>query len=68
MPGHSIEFQEIKMSRENYFRLTIPPMIWVGFQGLYKPESLLLNIADITHNADEVDNKGINEIDFDWGL
>ena len=68
MPGHSIEFQEIKMSRENYFRLTIPPMIWVGFQGLYEPESLLLNIADIPHNPDEVDNKSINEIDFDWSL
>ena len=68
MPGHSIEFQEIKMSRENYFRLTIPPMIWVGFQGLYEPESRLLNIADIPHNPDEVDNKSINEIDFDWSL
>ena len=68
MTSNSIQFQEIIMSRENYFRLTIPPMIWVGFQGLYKPESLLLNIADITHNADEVDNKGINEIDFDWSL
>ena len=30
MAGISIQFQEIKMSRENYFRLTIPPMIWVG--------------------------------------
>ena len=68
MPGHSIQFQEIKMSRENYFRLTIPPMIWVGFQGLYEPGSLLLNISDIPHNPDEVDNKSINEIDFDWSL
>ena len=68
MPSNSIQFQEIKMSRENYFRLTIPPMIWVGFQGLYEPGSLLLNIADIPHNPDEVDNKSINEIDFDWSL
>ena len=68
MPSNSIQFQEIKMSRENYFRLTIPPMIWVGFQGLYEPGSLLLNISDISHNPDEVDNKSINEIDFDWSL
>ena len=66
--GNSIQFQEIIMSRENYFRLTIPPMIWVGFQGLYEPGSLLLNISDIAHNPDEVDNKSINEIDFDWSL
>ena len=68
MTSNSIQFQEIIMSRENYFRLTIPPMIWVGFQGLYEPGSLLLNISDIPHNPDEVDNKSINEIDFDWSL
>ena len=68
MATNGIKFQEIIMSREKYFRLTIPPMIWVGFQGLYKPVSLLLNISDIPHNPDEVDNKSINEIDFDWSL
>ena len=29
-----IKFQEIIISKNNYFRLTIPPLIWLGFQGL----------------------------------
>jgi dTDP-4-dehydrorhamnose 3,5-epimerase len=56
------------MSRENYFRLTIPPMIWVGFQGLSNRNSMLLNIANLMHDPLEVDKKNINEIEFDWSL
>ncbi len=59
-------FQEIIISRDNYCRLTVPPMIWIGFQGMDNNDSVLLNIADINHNPSEVDKKGINEINFDW--
>ena len=60
------QFQEVIISKKNYCRLTIPPMIWVGFQGLYEKESLILNIADIEHDANEVDKKSIDHIVFDW--
>ena len=40
-------FHEVSLSRDNYFRLTVPPMVWVGFQGIYKGESMLLNVANI---------------------
>ena len=60
------QFQEVIISKKNYCRLTIPPMIWVGFQGLYENESLILNIADIEHDANEVDKKSIDHIVFDW--
>ena len=60
------QFQEIIISKENYCRLTIPPMIWMGFQGLSDGISVLLNIANIEHNADEVDKKKIEEIKFNW--
>ena len=60
------EFQELIISRKNYVRLTVPPMIWVGFQGLSDVNSLLLNIADIPHNPKESIRKGLNEIYFDW--
>jgi dTDP-4-dehydrorhamnose 3,5-epimerase len=59
-------FQEIIISRDNYCRLTVPPMIWIGFQGMDNNDSVLLNIADINHNPSEVDKKGIDEINFDW--
>ena len=62
----STQFQEIIISKNNYCRLTIPPMIWMGFQGLSIGDSMLLNIADIKHNPKEVDKKNIEEIEFNW--
>lgn len=62
----SAKFQEVILSTKNYYRLTVPPMIWVGFQGLSKTNSLLLNIANFMHDPEEVDRKNINDIEFDW--
>ena len=47
----------INLGEENYFRLFIPPMLWFGFKGLSKKESLVLNIASITHSEHEVQRK-----------
>jgi dTDP-4-dehydrorhamnose 3,5-epimerase len=60
------QFHEITISKDNYFRLTVPPMVWVGFQGLADDGSMLLNIADIEHNPSEVDKKNIEQIEFNW--
>ena len=62
------KFQEVTLSLINYQRLTIPPLVWVGFQGLSKRVSTLLNIANLRHDPLEVDKKDINEIEFDWSL
>ena len=59
-------FQEVIISKENYCRLTVPPMIWMGFKGLSSFKSILLNIASIPHNPNEVDKKEIDKIEFDW--
>ena len=59
-------FQEVVLAKNSYKRLTIPPMIWFGFQGLSESTSLLLNIADIVHDPAEVDRKHLDGIDFDW--
>lgn len=60
------KFQEVIISKDTYNRLTVPPLIWMGFQGLSTGKSILLNIANIIHNPDEVDRKNINEINYDW--
>lgn len=60
------KFQEVILSTENYARLTVPPMIWVGFQGLSEGLSMLLNVADIAHSPREVDRKPLHEIDYRW--
>jgi len=52
----------------HYMRLTVPPGIWFGFQGLAFPQSLILNIADIMHNPNEVSRKALEEINFNWNL
>jgi len=62
----SSKFQEVIISTSHYVRLTVPPMIWLGFEGISKGESVILNIADIEHNPMEVDKKNIADINFNW--
>ena len=63
---HNKVINEFILSKDNYYRLTVPPMIWVGFQGLSKSTSMLLNIASIPHDITESENKNITQIEFDW--
>ena len=60
------QFQEIIISKKNFCRLTVPPMIWMGFQGLSDGGSMLLNIANIEHHIEEVDKKNIEQIEYNW--
>jgi len=60
------QFSEIVLSRENYGRLTISPKLWVGFQGVDVQDSLILNIANIPHNPDEMERRMLKEIDYNW--
>jgi len=59
-------FQELVISPSNYCRLTVPPMVWVGFQGLNPKGSILLNIANLEHDPLEVDKREISQIDYNW--
>ena len=59
-------FQEVELSTQHYSRLTVPPMVWTGFQGASQETSLLFNIASIPHDPAEVDRKMIDEIDYQW--
>jgi dTDP-4-dehydrorhamnose 3,5-epimerase len=43
------------IGENNYVRITVPPGIWFGFKGEYAPKSLVLNLASITHDPDEVE-------------
>ena len=61
-------FQDVVLSPQNYSRLTVPPKIWVAFQGLASGQSLILNLANIPHDPLESDTKQLSEIDCDWNL
>ncbi len=54
------------LSNGNYQRLTVPPLVWLGFQGIHGGESMLLNIASIPHDPGEVEKREIHEIKFNW--
>jgi len=59
-------YQEVILSKHNYQRLTVPPMLWMGFQGLSEGTNILLNVASIPHRPDEADRLAIEEIKYDW--
>jgi dTDP-4-dehydrorhamnose 3,5-epimerase len=53
--------KEIIIGNSNYSRITVPPGIWFGFQGLDEKINLVLNIADILHEPTESDRVSISE-------
>ena len=60
------EFRIEKLGDNRYSRLTVPPGIWFGFQGIASERSLLTNLADMAHDPDEVLRKKTFEIDYNW--
>ena len=58
-------YQEI-VGESNYSRITVPPGIWFGFQGLASTKSLVVNIANIVHDQKEVEKKSLDYFNFNW--
>ena len=46
--------QELILTPENYFLVTIPPYIWNGFKGIAKEESIIANCLTLPHNEREM--------------
>ena len=62
------EFRIEKIGKNCYSRLTVPPGIWFGFKGLGTRSSLLMNVADMEHDPNEVLHKSAYEYNFDWSV
>jgi dTDP-4-dehydrorhamnose 3,5-epimerase len=60
------DFRVEDIGIERYARLTVPPGIWFGFQGLVQPQSLLMNLASIPHDPSEAQRRELNDIPYDW--
>lgn len=60
------EFRVEELGFDRYARLTVPPGIWFGFQGLAVPQSLILNISNIPHDPSEVERLALQEIEYGW--
>ena len=60
--------QELTLTPENYFLVTIPPYIWNGFKGLSKEESIIANCLTLPHNENEMVRIDSSEksIGYNW--
>ena len=52
------QHQELILSPEDYFLVTIPPFIWNGFKGLSDSDSIIANCMTLPHNEKEMVRKG----------
>lgn len=61
-------FSEVRLSRANYQRLTVPPGIWMAFYGRGEGENMLLNLASIQHDPTEAENIPLenDRIPYSW--
>lgn len=59
-------FLDVTLSKKNYQRLTIPPNVWVCFRGIGKEINLLLNLANLNHDPNEIVREKIDAFKFNW--
>ena len=55
----------VKLSQNNYQRLTVQPNLWMAFRGMGE-YNMLLNLASIEHNPSEAVNVDLKEIKYEW--
>ena len=59
-------FQEIIISPEKYFLVTIPPGIWNGFKGIDQNETIIANCLNFPHDENEMVRKDPNDKYFNY--
>ena len=51
------KYDEYILTPKKYFLITIPPLIWSGFKGLYQQESIIANCINLPHDEKEMIRK-----------
>lgn len=59
------EFFCVKLSHENYQRLTVGPGLWMGFKGIGK-NNTLLNLSNIEHSPSETISVNLGRMQYEW--
>lgn len=64
------QIDEYFMSPENYFLLTVPPLVWNGWKGIGTTEAIVANCATLPHDANEIIRKSPFDpnIPYDWNV
>ena len=60
------QHQELILSPEDYFLVTIPPFIWNGFKGLSDSDSIIANCMTLPHNEKEMVRKDPSDKSFNY--
>ena len=60
------QHQELILSPKNYFLVTIPPLIWYGFKGIGKTESIIANCLTMPHDEGEMVRKYSSDEKFNY--
>ena len=62
------EIFEVNLSKDNYQRLTVPPMLWMAFHGVGEGLNMLLNVANLPHDPLESETINLegNHIPYNW--
>ena len=61
-------FRFENIGEKKYVRLTVPPGIWFGFQGRGSGRSLIMNLADMAHDPDEVLRNSASQFSYNWSI
>ena len=60
-----IKSRKFILGEKKYYRLTVPPGLWLAFKGISK-KNMLLNISDIPHNKNESINEELDFFNFNF--
>tara|TARA_B100000035_G_C20891492_1_gene505187 strand:- start:94 stop:537 length:444 start_codon:yes stop_codon:yes gene_type:complete len=63
-------YEEIILSPQNYFLITIPSNIWNGFKGLDEEESIIANCLNLPHNEKEMvrEDPFSKKFNYNWKI
>ncbi len=64
------QFNEIYLGQDNYCLVKVPPFIWNGFKGVGHEPALVVNVASIPHDPNEIErlDPHNSHISYDWAL
>jgi len=60
------DYFKVTLSQTNYQRLTVPPGLWLAFKGIGNSTNLILNVANMVHDSNELDRMDLREVDYNW--
>jgi len=64
------EIEEYFLSPENYYLLTVPPLIWNGWKGIGNEVSIVANCATLPHDPNEIERVSPDDtyIPYNWAI